>query len=489
MASSSSRYNPPYANAWNANGAVAVGNVLTFWVSGGGYATPKSAYTDAAWTVPITSITAGADGKYANIFLGSGDYGIQERDINGVLLWSADPVSSALTTAATTSVSGTVQLATVAQALAATSAVLAMTPATTAQAIQQGFGYGTTGGTANAITGTPTITPTALAAGMLISLKASSTNTGATTLNWAGLGAVAVKVNTTSALLACYGGEIINGNTYIFEYSAADACWILLTPSNRATWPPGTISGLTLSRASATTFGIAVGYASNEDSGVHYDMTGASAFTKSLSAWVVGTGNGGLDTGAVGASTWYHVHMIRKDTDGSIDYLYSLSVAAPTMPTGYTARRRIGSILTNGASQIVSFFQLGDEFLWDVPVIDVDATNPGTAAVTRTLTTPLGIKVTAILTVGVHNGSSVYATIVFSPLDITDAAGQIGNTAALTLPSTVGATGGTGTTWLFANQNIRTNTSSQIRSRMSVSGAADHTGVITRGWIDTRGKN
>jgi hypothetical protein len=486
---SSSRYIPPFANAFNGAGATAPGNVLTFWVSGGSYSTPKSAYTDSGLTVPITTITAGADGKYANIFLGSGDYGIQERNSDGVLLWSADPVAAALTTAASTSAAGVIEIATTAEALLATSSVLAMTPATTAQSIQQGFSLGAAGGTGNALTGTPTITPIALADGMRASLRAPAGNFAATTLNWAGLGIVAVKVKSATGPIACVGEETTTNNMLDFEYSASDAAWILLNPRLTGTWPKGYLNGLELSRSSATVFGIAAGVCRNEDSGTARDMTLAASITKSLSAFAAGSGNGGLDTGAVANATWYHVHLIRKDSDGTIDALYSTSVAAPTMPSGYTARRRIGSFLTNGAAQIVAFSQVGDEFLWDVALVDIDATNPGTAAVSRTLTVPLGVKVLAIIDGGVYGGTNQPGAN-FSSLDVSDQAAQAATTAALTLPISQGGAiaGGPNTMWTMSRHHIRTNTSSQIRSRLSASGAADHIGIITRGWIDSRGK-
>lgn len=249
----------------------------------------------------------------------------------------------------------------------------------------------------------------------------------------------------------------------------------------------GALVGLTLSRTNATTYGIATGYASNEDSGSAFDMTLASAFTKTLSAWAAGTGNGSLDTGAIGASGWYHVHMIRKTADGSIDFLLSLAASAVTMPTGYVARRRIGSILTNGSSQIVAFSQSGDEVLWDVAVVDRDTTNPGTSAISCTLTTPTGVRTTAILTVGWFTGTND-ASVIFSSLDMSDQAPQDPATGALTGFTSLSHPKNASSTWRLNEQRVRTNTSSQVRARANLSGAADHLGIITRGWVDPRGK-
>lgn len=254
--------------------------------------------------------------------------------------------------------------------------------------------------------------------------------------------------------------------------------------------PKGWISGLALSRASATSFGVTVGQATNEDAGTRYAMEASSAFTKTLSAWAAGTGNGGLDTGAVAANTWYHVHMIRKDSDGSIDYLYSTSVAGPTMPGGYTARRRIGSFKTDGASQIIAFNVNADdpeEFLWDVATIDVDAVNPGVAAVTRTLNVPTGLRVLAIVSVGGFLGTTGF-TVNISSLDVSDQAAQAYTTGVLTGFSDHDHGGGGTNGWGFIRMQVRTNASGQVRSRLSASGAADRLGLITRGWRDNRGR-
>lgn len=266
---------------------------------------------------------------------------------------------------------------------------------------------------------------------------------------------------------------------------AVDGSNLTNLPIPTQLWPLGTINGLTISRASATTFGIATGIARNDDGGTGFNMTLASAFTKSLSAWAVGSGNGGLDTGAVAASTSYHVHQIRRDSDGLIDILYSLSPTAPTMPGGWTARRRIGSILTNGSSQIIAFSQVGDEFLLDAAVVDANAANPGTGPVSRPLSVPTGVQVIAIADGGVYGGTNVNCSCTFSSLDVSAQAPQNPLTAALTGFNSVATTAAT---WNFTALRIRTNTSGQIRSQLWVSGAADRVGIITRGWIDSRGK-
>ena len=160
----------------------------------------------------------------------------------------------------------------------------------------------------------------------------------------------------------------------------------------------GYIDGLVLSTAGASaSFGIAAGAAADSTNAVM--MALVAAITKTTGAWAVGSGSGSLDTGAIAVSTWYHVHLIRRTDTGVVDVLISLSATAPTLPSPYTQFRRIGSMKTNASSQWTKFIQTDDRFMWDVPVVDVNATNVGTAAVLRALTVPTGIAVLAHLAV------------------------------------------------------------------------------------------
>lgn len=87
-------------------------------------------------------------------------------------------------------------------------------------------------------------------------------------------------------------------------------------------------------------------------------MALSSGLTKKLdAAWTAGTNQGGLDTGTIANAT-YHLWLIRKDSDGSLDVLFSLSSTTPTMPSGYSEKCLIGRIIrTSGA--IALFKQIG----------------------------------------------------------------------------------------------------------------------------------
>src|SRR5581483_6632569 len=84
------------------------------------------------------------------------------------------------------------------------------------------------------------------------------------------------------------------------------------------------LTGLTLSTAgSSATFSVAAGEAM--DSTNVALMILAASISKTTSSWAVGSGNGGLDTGAIATSTWYHVWLIQRPDTGVVDVLISTS--------------------------------------------------------------------------------------------------------------------------------------------------------------------
>lgn len=81
------------------------------------------------------------------------------------------------------------------------------------------------------------------------------------------------------------------------------------------------------------------------------------------------TGAGGLDTGTLAASTWYSVWRIAQP-GGTKSWLISLSATAPTMPSGYTLKTRIGWIRTDGTANKypLSFLQYGRSVQYQISV-------------------------------------------------------------------------------------------------------------------------
>lgn len=117
------------------------------------------------------------------------------------------------------------------------------------------------------------------------------------------------------------------------------------------------------------------------------------ALTKQIdAAWAAGTGNGGLDTGTVANDTTYHLFAIHNPTTGISDALFSASLS-PTMPSGYTKKRRIASLITDGSANIRNgsyiFNRDGSyKFLYNSGIADLADTTPATVRTAFTVTAP-----------------------------------------------------------------------------------------------------
>lgn len=158
-------------------------------------------------------------------------------------------------------------------------------------------------------------------------------------------------------------------------------------------------------------------------------------------------------------------------------------IPGPQMPTSYDRFRRIGSIVRTGGS-IKAFFQDGDVFQWAVPVLDVNATNPGTAAVTRTLTLPTGIRVRArgsVTASGVN--AQTPGAVYLSDLITTDTAAAAAT--AQSISSYVDTVTNLNNGGFF---EVVANRSAQIRSRIQISDAGVTIFIQTHSWVDARGR-
>jgi len=178
----------------------------------------------------------------------------------------------------------------------------------------------------------------------------------------------------------------------------------------------GGIGGLTCSNNGTDAdhdLDIAVGYATDYGNAVVMELT--TAITKQIDAtWAVGDDAGGLDTGAVAASTGYGVYLIRRSDTGVVDALFSTDMSAAgssvTMPTNYDQKRLIGWVRTDASSNILAFTQSGDYFrLTGSPPIDVTDNSITTqTAETATLTAPplTLIHATFVLTNSTDTGTA-----------------------------------------------------------------------------------
>jgi len=204
-----------------------IGNGYQFFTAGGlivplsggllytyaaGTSTPTATYTDSAGSVLNTNpIVLSSDGRTpSEIWLIDGTaYKFVLKNSAGSTIATYDNISGGLNS---------------------TSAQVASVPQYVA----------TVGGSGNAISLSPTIAPSSYTSGLTFTFKAIATNTGATTVNVSGVGAVSVR---TKEGIALTGGEIQSGGLYLIEYNSSTTSFYMLT-SDSAVAPIAFTPGL-----------------------------------------------------------------------------------------------------------------------------------------------------------------------------------------------------------------------------------------------------
>jgi hypothetical protein len=245
------------------------------------------------------------------------------------------------------------------------------------------------------------------------------------------------------------------------------------------TVPTGYLSGLTLSNNAATPvtdIDIAPGVA--RAAGDTATLKLAAAMTKRLQsagAWGPGDGSNGLFNGARASNTWYHVFLIREDSDGSIDAGFDTSPTAANKPAGWSNYLRLGSIKTDASGNILPFVMdsIGGSRLvrWVTPIMD-SSSSVGTSAISLALSVPPGVRARAELNVYVtENNKMVY----ISPLDTADLAPDYSPFSA-----GYGAVTAAALDALGFYITIMTNAASQIRLRSNIN--AGDVSVLCLGW-------
>jgi hypothetical protein len=237
----------------------------------------------------------------------------------------------------------------------------------------------------------------------------------------------------------------------------------------------GHIAGLILSNASGVSSGsmsISIGEAS-ADVAPYTIIPSTTVMTKTAAAWAAGTGNGGLDTGAIAANTWYYWYLIQRPDTGDVDFIFSLSSTAPNLPTNYSLKRRIGAMRTNSASQWPLFKQYGYRFILNAPFLDLSTTAGNTIPANVALTVPRIAGVRALFRAIVAHGTG--SNVAFYALDEADTA--INANFFISLSAALQGAG---------HFEVTVNASAQIRYNCSVASTAVR--ISTYGWIDERGR-
>lgn len=254
--------------------------------------------------------------------------------------------------------------------------------------------------------------------------------------------------------------------------------------------PRSWLAGLTLSNDTDTDHDIAIAAGAARDDSDAADLRLAATLTKQIDAsWAVGDDAGGLDgsesvAGTPDNNTWYSVWLIRRSDTGVVDALFSESATAPTMPTNYDQKRRIGWVKTNGSGNIYQFIQTGERVMWTDPnAMGLDESNFALSTAEQTITLDFcPPSVEAIMNAGVTGTEAAYAWIYET--GVTSAA--VGETATM-LPNVGSRNTSSGqTNTHVAEVRVGVDASRQIHAR----GITTHTLDIQMiGWIDRRGRD
>jgi len=267
-------------------------------------------------------------------------------------------------------------------------------------------------------------------------------------------------------------GTLANGTLHVFVIKRADTGVVDALFSRN----PGRAETITVTIASPavvtwTDHGLQVG------SSVVFSTTGAlpTGITAGTRYFVISAGFGvnsfEISTTEGGAAV---------NTSGSQSGTHT-GTSSPVMPTNYTLKRRIGSVLRESAA-LVAFVQDGDLFLRKDPPLDINATAPGTSAVTRTLSVPIGFNLRAILNAGVGLHASSAVRLYLSDLAVNDEA------ASSSAGPLATAASGEQNEIAFVQAEKRTNRAGQIRSRVDASDGTTVVRLVNLGWIDGRGR-
>ena len=353
--------------------------------------------------------------------------------------------------------------------------------------------YGTLGtlaGSADTYTASPSPAITAYATGSEFNLKVNADNTGASTLNISAVGAKNIKkYDGAGSKLDLEAGDLQQDQYYKVIYDGTD--FILDNPES----PYLKVTNLT--KATTTTYGInylpdQITISNGTDTEHDIDFTAgnfnfddgsgqavATALTKQIdNSWSAGTNQGGLDTGSVAADSTYFMFAIYNPTTSTADFLFSSSHVSPALPSGYTKKKRIAALRTDGSGNIRNGEYLFNpdgsyHFEYATKILDLAiAGSASTSKVNFAVTVPRDVVVKIRASMYRANTADVYVNLL-SPYD-NSLSPTFANADLLSDINYLGA----------IEKNILSNDSSQI-SYISSFATLDNFNVTTLGWFDS----
>jgi hypothetical protein len=146
------------------------------------------------------------------------------------------------------------------------------------------------------------------------------------------------------------GVDKINDTVAFYDSSAAAVRKTAI--ANLREFPTGYLYGFPMyNNASNPAYQIDIGPGVCRSS----DDTTDLALTTTLTVDITTSGANGLDTGSELSWVWYYIYLIYNPTTSTYASLLSESSTSPSLPSGYTKHRRLGSVINNGSSNFRNF--------------------------------------------------------------------------------------------------------------------------------------
>lgn len=157
---------------------------------------------------------------------------------------------------------------------------------------------------------------------------------------------------------------------------------------------------------------------------------GAAGTALSVTIDCTTTGANALDTGGLANTSEYHVFAIYNGTTQTWAGLASLSATAPTMPSGYTFKVRLGCMITGGAATFLRTRQVGRDVTYTVLAASTTAALPTLSLSTSQTRTSLTVRGTT----GSGNALKVPSTA--TKIKLVLSGGSTTNSRAFIAPNT-----------------------------------------------------
>lgn len=219
---------------------------------------------------------------------------------------------------------------------------------------------------------------------------------------------------------------------------------------------------------------------SASDSANSVDLMLAAGLTKSLQSagpWAAGTGQSGLFIGARANNAWYHVFLIKKTSDGTIDAGLDTSITAANIPPGYAAYRWLWAIRTDSSGNIIPFLQIGNYCEWKTTVAELNSIGISNAAALLTAAVPPGMKVKVDLIYRIVTFGSGSQYVRLSDPDCSDEAATATNSQISA--TSFSSSGGETRTGMLT---CYTDTSGRLRYRGNTTDATVYLNLTSSGW-------